>query len=420
MSRDIVLITIDCWRYDAVERMSNLLSLTGHYTRTEAICQAAATNGVFPAILSSMYYPYAYEGCVYPTLKGFGMVKPDVCPLPQVLSENGYSTAAIIGANPFLNKWAKYFDYFWNGGLSGVSTDVVRCNSSLCREIERIHKFIMLKHLVTAAELAKRAKHWYEEQEKPRFLWVHLMEPHDPYLPGLKKGFEEGLLKSYRATFQFMKDRNDCSKEVLDTMQDLYWKSVDKLDEQIHRLLDFVNEDATILIMADHGQAFLHGYHRHARLYDECVRVPLLIRWTMTNPLPPINKSVRQIDLPPTLLKGLNIPIPYSWQGRAMQDGLTLLSPMMNHAPRSQRTYIGIRTEGSKLIRTYNSSTGEEVGMELYDLGKDEEEQNNIYGNAEAEEMERHLEEFLQPLKSASNERERLKKLGQRLKKSGI
>lgn len=420
MSRDIILVTIDCWRYDAVERMRNLLSLTDHYVRTEAICQSAATNGVFPAILSSMYYPYAYKGCIYPTLKCSGILRADIRPLPQILSENDYSTGAVIGSNPWLNGWAKYFDYFWNDGLSGVSTDVVRFDSPFFREIKRIYRFILLKKWVTASEVVRRAKDWYVRQRQPRFLWMHLMEPHLPYRPGLKKGLEEGLPKSYRATLQFARNHDSSSEEVLYTMQNLYWKSIDKLDEQISEVFESFDEDATVLIMADHGHEFFHGVYRHARLYDECVRVPLLIKWTLPNSLELPGKALRQIDLPPTLLRGLNIPVPDNWQGRMVQEKLFLPSPMVYHSPRLERTYIGIRAEGRKLIRTFDSATGEEIRRELYDLEEDREERNNIYNNVDAEGLRERLEEFLQPLKFSSGERERLRKLGERLRKQRI
>lgn len=420
MSQDIILVTIDCWRYDAVQRMRNLLSLTDRYVRTEAICQSAATNGVFPAILSSMYYPYAYKGCIYPTLKCSGRLRSDIHPLPQVLSENGYSTGAVIASNPWLNKWANYFDYFWNDGLSGVSTDVVRFGSPLLREIKRVYRFILLRNWVTASELARRAKDWYVKQKQPRFLWMHLMEPHLPFFPGLKKGLAEGFLKSHRVNVQFARNPGNCSKEVLHTIQNLYWKSIEKLDEQISEIFEFFDEDATVLIMADHGEEFFHGVYGHARLYDECVRVPLLIKWTLPNSLELPKKALRQIDLPPTVLQGLKLPIPNNWQGRVIQEKPFLPSPMINHAPRLERTYIGIRTEGRKLIRTFDSTNGEEIGRELYNLEEDREEKNDIYNNVDAEDLAKYLEEFLQPLKFSSSERERLRKLGERLRKQGV
>jgi arylsulfatase A-like enzyme len=319
-----------------------------------------------------------------------------------------------------LNEWAKYFDYFWNDGLSGVSTDVVRFNSPSFREIKRIYRFILLKNWVTASEVARRAKHWYVGQKQPRFLWMHLMEPHLPYFPGLRKGLEEGLLKSYRANLEFARDPDNCSKDVLHTIQNLYWKSIDKLDEQIPELLEFIHGGATVLIMADHGEEFFHGVHRHARLYDECVRVPLLIRWTLpSSPVLP-REALRQIDIPPTVLKGLNIPIPDNWQGRAAQEESFLLSPMINHVPQLGRTYIGIRTENRKLIVTFDSNTGQEIRRELYDLGEDREERNDIYNNVDAEDLEEYLREFLQSIKSSSGERERLRRLGERLRKQGL
>jgi hypothetical protein len=104
--RDVVLVTIDCWRHDAPARMPVLSELTADYERRDAICQAPATRGAFPALLASEYYPQAYTG--------FDAVSDDVRSLPKVLSEAGYATCGIVGSNPFLSTWSDDFDRFWN------------------------------------------------------------------------------------------------------------------------------------------------------------------------------------------------------------------------------------------------------------------------------------------------------------------
>jgi len=117
--------------------MDSLLSLTDHYVRTEAVFQSAANSGIFPAISTSIYYPYAYKGCICTTLKRLEILRPAVRALPQVLSEHGHSTGVITASNPSFNRWARHLERLWNDGLSGVSTDVVPFGSPLHRQIRK-------------------------------------------------------------------------------------------------------------------------------------------------------------------------------------------------------------------------------------------------------------------------------------------
>ena len=407
MLNDIVLITIDCWRYDAVDRMKNLLYLTKGFIRTEALCQAAATNGVFPSIIAGIHYPYAYERCYYPNL-GYGKLRQGVVSLPRVLSQNGYATGAFVASNPLLSKWAGHFDHFWNEGLSNATSDVIRFSSPSLRKIERIYERVLLRDNVTAAELGKRAKKWYRGTKRPRFLWMHVMEPHEGYLPGFRKGLKIGLLSSYRSINYHRKHREDISEKILNTLYQLYWQTIDYLDEQIYEVLGFIDEDATVIIMADHGHEFHHGMYRHVRLYDECVRVPLLIKWTLPNSLEIPEEPVRQIDLSPTILQGLGINVPDNWQGHAFRRDFPPVSPMAQYAPEVNRTYIGNRSPQYKLILTLDPQTGTELAAELYDLEKDGEESNNIYNNVKARELDKDLDLF-RMLKPDMFEKERLK-----------
>jgi len=380
MQRDIIFITIDCWRYDALARMENLLSITKEYKRTEAICQSAATNGVFAPILSSMYYPHAYNG--------YDKVRSCVNTLPKILSENGgFTTGAVVASNPFLNKWAEYFNFFWNDGLSNSSDDVSYFDSLLLRKIKNIYDFATLHKRVPVTKVSKIAKKWYLNEEKPRFLLMHIMEPHDPYYPGLKRGFQGGLIETYKSIYKYYKNPLKLEKKYINLRQNLYWRCIDKLDSEIHEIIDFIDDDATVFIMADHGEEFYHGINKHARLYDECVRVPLLVKWTLPKSLNISKDGIRQIDIPYTILKNLDISPPKNWEGMSINNGQKY-SFLINHAPQLKETYIGIRTNKFKMIRTLDTKTNEVLRMELYNLADDNEEKQNIYNK------DRHLGEL--------------------------
>jgi arylsulfatase A-like enzyme len=138
-------------------------------------------------------------------------------------------------------------------------------------------------------------------------------------------------------------------------------------------LLSFVPDDAIVVVTGDHGEEFEHGAYRHARLYDECVRVPLLIR-----NLPGVARTdrVRQLDLAPSILDQLGRSAPDAWQGRPC-DGTDRESFMLNHSPHRGESYVGVRTDRYKYIETLDAETGDRIGTELYDLATDPGERRN-------------------------------------------
>ncbi len=80
-------------------------------------------------------------------------------------------------------------------------------------------------------------------------------------------------------------------------------------------------EDAYVIITADHGEALCeHGLWDHGySVYHTDLHVPLILRWPSHLPAGrTIAGPVRQIDLMPTILSQLNLPIPQPIQGRSM------------------------------------------------------------------------------------------------------
>jgi arylsulfatase A-like enzyme len=78
-------------------------------------------------------------------------------------------------------------------------------------------------------------------------------------------------------------------------------------------------EDALIVVLADHGEGFLeHGFFLHGQnLYDEFLKVPLLIKWPqgVDGFSPTVEQPVSLVDLVPTLVDGLGLPTDRGFQG---------------------------------------------------------------------------------------------------------
>jgi N-acetylglucosamine-6-sulfatase len=177
--------------------------------------------------------------------------------------------------------------------------------------------------------------------------------------------------------------------------------SVDRLVKRIVTELDRRGElDNTMLLYStDHGYAV--GEHRHERkscAYEECIRVPLMIRY----PGSPVagervDELVSNIDFAPTIAEVMGIETP---PGR---DGISLVPLLEGGSIDSSRAILiqkaqhvgasppfwGLRTERFKYVEL---STGEK---ELYDLHRDPYELHNRADKPNQVELQAALEEQL-------------------------
>lgn len=133
---------------------------------------------------------------------------------------------------------------------------------------------------------------------EPVFLWVHLFEPHEPYVmhPGQPMGGASPL------------------------PVDAYDSEVAYADAAIGELLRVVRAKrpkVTVVVTADHGEEFgEHGGRYHGTTcYEEQVRVPLLVAGPGVVPRH-VPTVVQTIDLLPTVLSALGIPRPARVRGR--------------------------------------------------------------------------------------------------------
>lgn len=367
--RDLVLVTIDCWRHDALERMPDLRARSGagEFSRAEAVCAAPATRGAFGAIFGGRHYPRVYSG--------FDEVRADVEPLAAVLSDAGYATGGFVGSNPFLSAWDGDFDAFWNDRLETAPDSPVRTRVRQAAETLRdAANFLRFRGRVPAENVVGRAREWYERQSAPRFLWVHLMDAHVPFFPGGRRALRTGPLSVYRSHWRFDRDPESLTDADRRTLRECYERSLGFLDDQLASGLAFLDDDAALALVGDHGEEFDHGAFGHARLYDETVRVPLLTR----NVAPVTDgDTVRQIDLAATMLSALDLSVPEEWTGRP-HDGTVRGAFMLNHSPQFEEIYAGLRTEQYKVIRTTDAETGRLVREECYDLRADPDEQRDL------------------------------------------
>ena len=207
--------------------------------------------------------------------------------IPERFSAQGYVTAAFT-PNPYTSRYFGYdqlFDHFEDfmdrdrskflferllegGSMADTATRM------MISGIQRENVFKPWEAYYDA--IVK----WLDGTEEPYFLWVFLMDCHIPYLAG-PGSRTQSWWESYYANLRWYwngksKRFGDATHERLVTAYDDAIRYVDKF----LRRLRLDADDATLVVTADHGEAFFdHNMYGHPpdHFYSENLHVPLVI-----------------------------------------------------------------------------------------------------------------------------------------------
>ena len=181
---------------------------------------------------------------------------------------------------------------------------------------------------MTAAFLARAAA----QTQSPIFAFLHYFDPHAPYAAPEDYRYRwvsplDAIRPEATVAFIYAHRYRRVSPERLAHLRGLYDGGVSYLDDQIQALWTqarFANGRPTLWILtADHGDAFKeHGYLGHSVwMYDEILRVPLLMIWEGRLPAGSVvHHPAQSADVVPTILDliGLGEQIPAGVQGRSL------------------------------------------------------------------------------------------------------
>ncbi len=224
----------------------------------------------------------------------------------------GWSTGAFI-ANPTLHAG--------NGFAEGFTTPY---------ELSSI--------TIPGGETARRLPKWLASHRgEPFFLFLLLMDPHDPYTPPDRARGSTPFDPDYKSSFtgdeihrlQIGQLPRPSERDIRH-LRALYHDEVRYVDSKVGELWNALDADererATVVFTSDHGEEFAeHGGWKHGpTLFDEVLRVPLLIRPRAGRPLPAASQDalVSLLDLLPTIEALAGLPAP----ARPL-DGRNLLEP---------------------------------------------------------------------------------------------
>lgn len=211
--------------------------------------------------------------------------------------------------------------------------------------------------------------------DQPAFFYLHLMSTH--YL---------GVQLPDSHVFTRADDRvapGDEPYSILPELEkpDRYDDKVRQADGIIRQIFDALRakgylDRAIVVITGDHGEGlgerhWAHGWH----LYNEDVRIPLLIDDEPSSATYPDLSFAAQVDIAPTILDRLGLPIPPSWEGES------LVSPSRTRFTYHQTYFLPNRF--AVLYRDDRAlfkfiATPQYGKEELYDLRRDRDEARNL------------------------------------------
>ncbi len=171
-----------------------------------------------------------------------------------------------------------------------------------------------------------------------------------------------------------------------------YLRCIASVDDNVGRLLDYLDEsglaDNTVVFYTSDQGFYLgdHGWFDKRFMYEESLRMPLLIRYPKEVRAGSVNDDiVLNLDFAETFLDYAGVPAPGDMQGRSLRPILAGKTPgdwrrsMYYHyyeypAVHSVKRHYGVRTDRYKLIHFYNDIDE----WEFYDLKEDPHEMKNV------------------------------------------
>jgi arylsulfatase A-like enzyme len=313
-------------------------------------------------------------------------IAPEVRTLAERLSAAGYETAMFTTNPTVVEKFGfgRGFDRF-----------------------EYVHQLRGRKRRsVDSAEMHRAAAGWLSGRaapERPFFLVVHTLDPHDPYRPRepYRSRFAPGVDVASACCFRGEQLAALSAERAAIRRRDslaLYDGEIAQNDASFGRLLDDLHargllQRSAVVFTADHGEEFHeHGGWRHAEsLFEEVLRVPLVVRLPEGAPAGAIVEDpADQIDLAPTLLELAGIAMPPELPGASLlprigggapppRESLAWLRhPAFEVVAIRDGNWKWLRHDGPPRVATAGLAGAAEPAEALYDLAADPGEQQNL------------------------------------------
>lgn len=360
---NVFLVTIDtlradhvgCYGYSGVKTPAIDGLAKDGLRFTSAFTPVPVTNSSHASILTGLY-PSSHG------VTDFGVaLSGNHLTWASLLQKQGYETAAFIGAVVLDSKtlapgFDQGFDYYDNfpphAGKGHWDVEERR-----------------------GMEVVQHAEKWLDRPHSqqsltplpagPKFLWVHLYDPHDPYEPP----------PPYSQVYR----------------DHLYDGEIAYADHALGDFLAYLRrrgwyDNALIVVVGDHGEGL--GEHQEQThgifLYDATLHVPLIIKLPQEREAGKvISPQVRTIDILPTVLGLLGVNAGEHMDGASLQPLLAGAGQPSGRPLFGETDYpLHFGWAALRCVRAGQDKLIEAPRPEYYDLGSDPRELHNLYASA--------------------------------------
>jgi len=412
---NVLLVTIDALRADSVSWNGSAFSTTPNLDAlagssvvfTHALTSFPGTTAAMPSLMSGLY-PNFEDVTKWNefTYNGFNEFEteaeaeqPNIADglpmLAETLQSAGYRTIGfntnphLVGPRRFNQGFVDYEDF---GGYMG------KAQQTRSHPLEAAYPpadVVMAKVVPTIKKIG----------DEPFFMWVHLMEPHSPYLPPpphdrvsphtfsdvpdlqVNAALYHCLHRQWGAApkdivHPSMEEIGLEKEQLIEHLLGLYEGEIRFCDHALGQMFRSMErqsllDDTLVIITADHGEEFFdHGYvthHFESALAEELIRIPLLIR-------PPggvsdglsIDGLARMVDIAPTVLDFVGLT-----EAAGSMEG-TSLRPLIEGEETEPRVayfstiqYEIVRTERWKYRLEKNVAVEGQPAERLFDIVED-------------------------------------------------
>ena len=350
---NVVLVMVDTLRADH-------LSCYGGPVPTPNLCQLVEDGG-------SLYQGFSHASWTKPATASLltsllpsthramskpSTLSPDVEMIAEVMQGAGYTTGGIVSninlADSFgFNQGYDEYHFLSPAYLAGAEES---SSKLVLYDIVRKVWFNLSGGGIRPADFYQDsttvnevAFDWLDRNSRERFfLFVHYMDPHDPYFRHPYDGYGIARVSNPHP-----------DAALAEEMHTLYKGEIEFLDANFGRFLDRLRADGVydntvIALVADHGEEFFEhgGWWHGVTLYEEQIHVPLLIKWAQDSPGPAADAHepiARLIDVAPTLVAVAGIEIPAAMQGSDLR------SPAASRTAKQREVYSEEDHEGNVL-----------------------------------------------------------------------
>jgi len=352
---NVVMFTLDTTRADRIGCYG------GDLVETPTIDDLARTGILFKKTVAEVPLTLPSHSSIftgtYPFFHGVRdnggfYLGTDKTTLAEVLQGAGWTTSAFVAAFVLDSRWGlsqgfdTYYDNFDFAKYKKISLDSVRRGGG---------------------EVIGAFREWLEKNQGTKFFsWIHLYDAHAPYDPPepFKSRYGNRPWGLYDASIAYI------DSLIGEVREDLRNKGL--------------LEKTVIIIAADHGESLgeheetAHGFF----IYDATVSVPLIVHVPSARLQGRVVESqVENIDIMPSLLQILGLPVPRDVQGTSF------IPLVLGRAPKARRlayseSYFPRYHYGWSELKSVSSLEYRYVRApipEVYDLVRDPGERKNIF-----------------------------------------